>query len=82
MCSSKCQTFFFFGSFLGIVFQLFSEAPLHQRIDELIRTKAGKAPFAEVADDASFFRRATIDLTGIIPTSKEVISFLEDKSST
>ena len=80
MCSSKCQTFFFFGIFLGIVCQLFAEEPLHRRIDEIIQRKAGKAPFAQIADDASFFRRATIDLTGIIPTSKEVISFLEDKT--
>ena len=80
MCSSKCQTFFFFGSFLGIVCQLFAEEPLHRRIDEIIQRKADKAPFAEIADDANFFRRVNLDLTGVIPQSTEVLAYLEDKS--
>ena len=80
MYSSKRQTFLFIGGFLGIVFQLFSEEPLHRRIDEIIQRKAGKARFAQIADDANFFRRVNLDLTGIIPTSNEVTSFLEDKT--
>ena len=35
---------------------------------------------AGVADDATFIRRASLDLVGVIPTSQEVQTFLADKS--
>ena len=49
-------------------------------IDDLVEAKAGKAPFAESAKDASFLRRVTLDLTGNIPTADKVPAFLKDKS--
>ena len=57
-----------------------SAEPLHVRIDDLVKAKAEKAPFAEVADDASFLRRISLDLTGNIPTAKEVSAFLGNKN--
>lgn len=57
-----------------------SAEPLHVLIDDLVKAKAEKAPFAEVADDASFLRRISLDLTGNIPTAKEVSAFLGDKN--
>jgi hypothetical protein len=61
---------------------LFAQAPLHQRIDELIAR--GKADFdaqaAPLASDAEFLRRITLDLTGSIPTATETRAFLADKT--
>ena len=37
-------------------------------------------PHAPMATDQEFFRRATLDLTGRIPTTTEVLAFLEDTS--
>ena len=69
--------------FAGMVLSchLFAEKPLHREIDKLIKAKVGEVPFAEVADDATFLRRVSLDLTGNIPTAKEVTVFLNDKSS-
>ena len=61
-------------------FPAFAEKPLHQRIDDLVKAKAEEAPFADSADDASFLRRVTLDLSGNIPTAKEVSAFLADKN--
>ena len=62
-------------------FSLSGQEALHNRIDDLIRFKAGDVPFSKTADDASFLRRVTLDLTGNIPTPDEVITFLADKSA-
>jgi len=62
-------------------FPLSGQEGLHNRIDDLIRLKVGDVPFSKTADDASFLRRVTLDLTGNIPTADEVITFLADKSS-
>ena len=59
---------------------LFAENALRQQIDDAVQAKAGDVPFAESANDASFLRRVTIDLTGNIPTPAKVTAFLEDKS--
>jgi hypothetical protein len=53
--------------------------PLHRKIDRLIEAKIdGAAPAA--ATDAEFLRRASLDLTGIIPTSADSRAFLDDPS--
>ena len=62
-------------------FSLSGQEGLHNRIDDLIRFKVGDVPFSKTADDASFLRRVTLDLTGNIPTPDEVITFLADKSA-
>ena len=55
------------------------DAPLSQRIDELI-TASELGPVAETADDATFLRRLSLDLIGRIPTRDEVEAFLGDES--
>jgi hypothetical protein len=71
-----------FWVFAGMVLgcHLFAEKPLHREIDKLVKFRAGDVPFAKVADDATFLRRVSLDLTGNIPTADEVILFLGDKS--
>jgi hypothetical protein len=55
---------------------------LARRIDELIalRWKADNVAPAPLADDAEFFRRASLDLCGRIPAGSEVRDFLADNS--
>ena len=62
-------------------FPLSGKEGWHNRIDDLVRLKAGDVPFSKTADDASFLRRVTLDLTGNIPTADEVLTFLADKSA-
>jgi len=78
-----------FGIVLALTCVLFATAgeltaaePLHRQIDKLI---AAKTPdydklAAPLADDAEFVRRVHLDLTGMIPTAKQVREFLADKS--
>jgi hypothetical protein len=54
-------------------------APLHSQIDQLISASA-LGPVAPQADDATFVRRATLDLIGRIPTKDEVEAFLTDET--
>lgn len=60
-----------------------AQAPLHQRIDQLI--SAGKADFekqaAPLASDAEFLRRIYLDLAGIVPTPAEARAFLADTTA-
>ena len=50
------------------------------RVDQLINTKLrrmGVVP-SELASDAEFLRRVSLDVTGTLPTSAEVIAFMAD----
>ena len=49
---------------------------LHEKIDKLLA--AERATVAQSASDDEFLRRATLDLTGTIPSSMEARSFLAD----
>ena len=57
-----------------------AQVPLHQRIDQLVA--AATPNFASLAagpaSDEEFLRRATLDLTGTIPTSLQARAFLKD----
>jgi hypothetical protein len=51
-------------------------------VDRFIAAKFAKAggKAAPLSDDASFLRRATLDITGVIPTEQEAAAFLADHS--
>lgn len=56
------------------------ERAMAQRVDELLAAswaRAGVVP-ASIADDATFLRRVTLDLTGLVPTAYQAQSFLLD----
>jgi hypothetical protein len=56
-----------------------AQAPLHDRIDQLIATRPDYAKQAAViASDNDFLRRLSLDLTGIIPSAAATRSFLAD----
>src|SRR5262245_111580 len=59
----------------------FAQAPLHERIDQLVAAKPDYAKqAAAVASDAELLRRATLDLSGAIPTGAEARAFFNDKT--
>ncbi len=59
----------------------FSEDRLASRIDALIEDHWAGNQASPPADDAEFFRRIHLDLSGIIPTVEETRAFLGDSSS-
>jgi hypothetical protein len=56
-----------------------AEPPLHERVDALIEAGWKGKPAAGVADDAEFLRRASLELTGTIPSAADARAFLADK---
>lgn len=61
-----------------------TSAEMSSRVDELLLkrlTELGWQP-AGRCDDASFLRRACLDLTGTAPTGREVLDFIDSPSNT
>jgi hypothetical protein len=58
------------------------DASIFNGVDRFIAAKLAKAGTkpAPLCDDASFLRRATLDITGVIPTEQEAAAFLTDNS--
>jgi len=59
-----------------------AEPALHQEIDSLVarRLTELKITPAGPSDDAEFVRRIHLDLTGVIPTSRQARAFLDDRA--
>ena len=60
----------------------FPEVQANNFIDDYILKKLKRLnlPPAEVTEEATFLRRAYLDVTGMLPSSEEVRSFLEDRA--
>jgi hypothetical protein len=61
----------------------YPQVPTPTKIDQLVvqkLRKLGMVP-SELSSDAEFLRRVSLDITGTLPTPKEVESFLADKSA-
>jgi len=58
------------------------DASIFNDVDRFISAKLAKnnAKPAPLCDDASFLRRAMLDITGVIPTEQEATAFLADNS--
>lgn len=59
-----------------------SRKPARTKVDEFIEAKLHKLGIqpSPVCSDAEFLRRVSIDLTGTLPTPREIESFLADQS--
>lgn len=51
-------------------------------VDEIVNTQLRELRLtpSPIADDATFIRRASVDVTGVLPTPTDTLAFLEDKS--
>ena len=58
----------------------FAQTTFRERVDSLIDAKAG-GPASELASDAEFLRRVSLDLIGRIPTTDETKAFLADSAA-
>lgn len=58
-----------------------ADAPLHERIDELISASAADRPVAALTDDSEFLRRVWLDFAGRIPSAETVTAFVADTSA-
>ncbi|MEO1997467.1 MAG: DUF1549 domain-containing protein, partial [Planctomycetaceae bacterium] len=65
----------------GLPRLLADEAPLHERIDALVRQACARdrVPVAAPASDAEFLRRLSLDLTGVVPTADGAQQFIDDQ---
>lgn len=61
----------------------YPEVPAPTRVDELVIEKLRKLGVlpSELASDAEFLRRVSLDITGTLPGPKEIEAFLADKSN-
>lgn len=57
-----------------------ADTPLHRQIDELVARRLDELKIvpAETSGDAEFARRASLDLTGFVPTASQLRRFLDD----
>ena len=64
-------------------YQFPSDVAANNYVDELVHTKLKKLRITPsgVCDDATFIRRAYLDLTGALPTPEEVRKFVDDPST-
>jgi hypothetical protein len=67
----------------NLVDSRYPKVPTPTKIDELVVQKLRKLGIvpSELATDAEFLRRVSLDLTGTLPSPKEVVAFLADRSS-
>ena len=69
-----------FIMFVPVVGSVAAGESLHRKIDRTIEAKLERDP-APPATDAEFLRRISLDLAGMIPTSAEARTFLDDPSA-